>query len=328
LVKLYERSYAVRLLVTGGAGFIGSNYVRRVLDGTLQGIDSMIVLDNLTYAGNRLNLPKSGFEFIHGDIGDQTLVEGLAKRCDAVINFAAESHVDRSIQGSKIFFQTNVIGLQTLLEVARKSAIQKFVQVSTDEVYGSIAEGSWPETDPLNPNSPYAASKAAGDLISRSYFKTYDFDVRITRSSNNYGPYQFPEKIIPLFVTNLLDNLRIPIYGKGLNVRDWLHVDDNCDGIHKVLMAGSPGEIYNIGGGTEMNNLQLTRKILSLMDKDETSIEFVTDRAGHDSRYSVDCLKISNQLRYEPSVQFESGLAETIDWYRANQNWWRILKSR
>lgn len=319
----------MRLLITGGAGFIGSNYIRRIIEGSLKGVDSIILLDKLTYAGTLSNLSSlspDSFEFIKGDICDQELVEELLSRSDAVVNFAAESHVDRSILGSRLFFQTNVLGVQTLLDAARRNDVETFVQVSTDEVYGSIPEGSWPETDPLLPNSPYAASKASGDLICRSYFQTYGFDVRVTRCSNNYGPHQFPEKIIPLFITNLIDNLKIPIYGTGSNIRDWLHVDDHCFGIHSVLTKGRPGEIYNIGGGTELTNFALTKKILSLMDKDESSIEYVLDRLGHDIRYSVDISKISTELKYKPTVDFESGLRETINWYLENKKWWRGLK--
>jgi dTDP-glucose 4,6-dehydratase len=321
----------LRLLITGGAGFIGSNYIRRIIDGSLKGVDSIILLDKLTYAGtltNLASLPPDSLEFVEGDICNQELVDQLVSRCDAVINFAAESHVDRSILGSRVFFQTNVLGVQTLLDSARKSEVETFVQVSTDEVYGSIPEGSWPETDPLLPNSPYAASKAAGDLICRTYFQTYQFDVRVTRSSNNYGPHQFPEKIIPLFITNLFDDLKIPIYGNGSNVRDWLHVDDHCIGIHSVLKDGSPGEIYNIGGGTELTNFELTKKILHLMDKDESSIEYVSDRLGHDNRYSVDISKISTELQYKPTIDFESGLTETVKWYLENEKWWRGLKKK
>ena len=319
----------MRLLIAGGAGFIGSNYIRRIIDGSLKGVDSVILLDKLTYAGtlsNLSSLPPDSFEFVEGDICNQNLVDKLADRCDAVINFAAESHVDRSILGSKVFFQTNVLGVQTLLDSARRNNVETFVQISTDEVYGSITEGSWPETDPLLPNSPYAASKAAGDLICRSFFQTYGFDVRVTRSSNNYGPHQFPEKIIPLFITNLFDNLKVPIYGTGSNVRDWLHVDDHCIGIHSVLTKGKPGEIYNIGGGTELTNLELTQKILKLMDKDNSSVEYVSDRLGHDVRYSVDISKISKDLQYQPTMDLERGLNQTVNWYLENENWWRGLK--
>lgn len=321
----------MRILVTGGAGFIGSNFVRRIVDGTLSGITSVTVLDKLTYAGTLTNLaglPQDSFEFIEGDICDQELTLKLAKRHDAIVNFAAESHVDRSILGSRDFVQTNVLGTQALLDAARLGSVATFVQVSTDEVYGSIAEGSWPETDPLMPNSPYAASKASADLIARSYFRTYGLDVRITRCSNNYGPNQFPEKIIPLFVTNLIDGLKVPIYGAGLNVRDWLHVDDHVRGIQAVLTQGRGGEIYNVGGGTELSNAELTRKILEIMGKDESRIEYVEDRLGHDLRYSVDIAKISRELGYEPIVDLEAGLRQTVEWYQENEQWWRPLKSR
>jgi dTDP-glucose 4,6-dehydratase len=321
----------MKILVTGGAGFIGSNFVRRIVDGTLSGITSITVLDNLTYAGTLTNLeglPQDSFEFIQGDILNQDLTSKLAKNHDAIVNFAAESHVDRSISGSRDFVQTNVLGTQTLLEAARLGSVATFVQVSTDEVYGSIAEGSWPETDPLMPNSPYAASKAAADLVARSYFRTYDLDVRTTRCSNNYGPNQYPEKIIPLFVTNLIDGMKVPIYGDGLNVRDWLHVDDHCRGIHAVLTRGKAGEIYNIGGGTELSNAELTHKILNFMEEDESRIEYVEDRLGHDLRYSVDISKISRELGYKPLVDLEFGLRETAEWYRENERWWRPLTSR
>jgi dTDP-glucose 4,6-dehydratase len=321
----------LKLLITGGAGFIGSNYIRRIIDGSLKGVDSIILLDKLTYAGTLLNLsslPSDSFEFIEGDICDQELVDRLSKRSDAIVNFAAESHVDRSILGARVFFQTNVLGVHNLLDSARRNQVETFIQISTDEVYGSINEGSWPESDPLLPNSPYAASKASADLICRAFFNTYGCDVRVTRSSNNYGPYQFPEKVIPLFITNLIDNLKIPVYGTGTNIRDWLHVDDHCIGIHTVLTKGSAGEIYNIGGGTELSNLELTHKILSLMNKDESIIEFVEDRLGHDSRYSVDISKISEKLQYQPSIDFENGLMETVNWYIENEKWWRGLKQK
>ena len=321
----------MRILVTGGAGFIGSNFVRRIVDGALSGISSITVLDKLTYAGTLTNLkelPQDSFEFIEGDICDQDLTLKLAKSHDAIVNFAAESHVDRSISGSRDFINTNVLGTQTLLDAVRHGSVTTFVQVSTDEVYGSIAEGSWPETDPLLPNSPYAASKASADLVSRSYFRTYGLDVRVTRCSNNYGPRQFPEKVIPLFVTNLIDGLKVPIYGSGSNVRDWLHVDDHCRGIQAVLIHGKAGEIYNIGGGTELTNAELTRKILYIMGEDESRIEYVEDRLGHDLRYSVDITKISRELGYKPLVNLEIGLRETVEWYQENEQWWRPLKNR
>ena len=319
----------MRILVTGGAGFIGSNFVRRVIDGSLTGISSITVLDKLTYAGTLTNLaelPHNSFEFIEGDICDQDLTIKLARRHDAIINFAAETHVDRSIKGSRDFVMTNVLGTQTLLDAARVGAVNRFVQVSTDEVYGSISKGSWSENDPLLPNSPYAASKASADLIARSYHRTYGLDVRVTRCSNNYGPNQFPEKIIPLFLTNLLDRQKVPIYGTGSNMRDWLHVDDHCRGLHTVLMRGSSGEIYNIGGGTELTNLELTRQILNLMGADDSSIQFVADRQGHDIRYSVNISKIKEELGYQPIVPWEKGLEMTVRWYKENENWWRPLK--
>jgi dTDP-glucose 4,6-dehydratase len=286
-------------------------------------------LDKLTYAGTLTNLSEvsaSSFEFIEGDICDAELVGKLVSENDLVVNFAAESHVDRSINGAKDFVVTNVLGTQTLLDAARKSDVKTYLQVSTDEVYGSIADGSWPETDPLLPNSPYAASKASADLVCRSYFKTHSMDIRVTRCSNNYGRNQFPEKVIPLFVTNLIDNKKVPVYGSGLNVRDWLHVDDHCRGIHLALTKGKAGEIYNIGGGTELNNLELTDKILDIMGKGQESIEYVEDRKGHDLRYSVNITKISNELGYAPQVDWEVGLKETINWYQENEAWWRPLK--
>lgn len=319
----------LKVLITGGAGFIGSNFVRRIVDGSLRGISSVTVLDKLTYAGSLSNLAgltQDSFEFIQGDICDEDLTRRLAKTHDVIVNFAAESHVDRSIEGSRDFVMTNVLGTQTLLEAARVGSVQTFVQISTDEVYGSIPEGSWSEAHPLQPNSPYAASKASADMIARSYHRTYGLDVRITRCSNNYGPYQFPEKVIPLFVTNLIEGLKVPVYGEGLNVRDWLHVDDHCQGIHAVMTQGKAGEIYNIGGGTELSNMELTKKILNLMGKDETSIVYVEDRLGHDLRYSVDIAKIASELGYKSRIDLEEGLKETVDWYRDNESWWRPLK--
>jgi dTDP-glucose 4,6-dehydratase len=321
----------MRLLVTGGAGFIGSNFVRRVVDGTLPGFSSVTVLDKLTYAGtltNLKNLKSSDYEFVQGDICDANLLEGLLPNFDVVINFAAESHVDRSIAGAKDFIVTNVLGVQTLLDAVKTSFVQTFIQISTDEVYGSIAKGSWPETDPLLPNSPYAASKAAGDLLARSYQKTHGMDIRITRCSNNYGPNQFPEKVIPLFVTNLIEGKKIPVYGTGMNIRDWLHVDDHCSGIYKALMRGKAGEIYNIGGGLELTNLELTKQILGAMDKTESEIEYIQDRKGHDLRYSVDWSKAQKEIGYSPQVNFAEGLLETVNWYQENQSWWKPLKTR
>jgi dTDP-glucose 4,6-dehydratase len=319
----------MRVLVTGGAGFIGSNFVRRIVDGSLSGIDHVTVLDKLTYAGTLTNLqmlPKESFEFIQGDIGDSDLLNSLASRHDAIVNFAAESHVDRSITGAKDFVVTNVLGTQNLLDSALRNEVRTFVQISTDEVYGTINMGSWHEDYPLLPNSPYSASKASADLMVRAYHQTFGLDTRITRCSNNYGPHQFPEKLIPLFVTNLIDNKKIPLYGEGLNVRDWLHVDDHCRGIHAVLTKGKSGQIYNIGGGQELTNRELTSIILEKMGRDDSSIEFVQDRLGHDLRYSVSIEKISAALGYELRVRFEDGISETIEWYKANEKWWRPLK--
>jgi len=318
----------MRLLITGGAGFIGSNYVRMLVNGELKGISKLIVLDKLTYSGNKQNLndlDSSSFEFIQGDICDSELVSNLSKQVDAIVNFAAESHVDRSIDSSREFFQTNVLGVHTLLESARKSDVGIFLQVSTDEVYGSITEGSWDENFPLEPNSPYAASKASADLISQAYHRTYGMDVRITRCSNNYGPYQYPEKVIPLFITNLIQDKKVPLYGQGLNVRDWLHVTDHCRGIHLVLTKGRPGDVFNIGGGRELSNLELTRVILQEMGASEEKIEKVADRLGHDFRYSLNIGKIEKELGYKPEVRFEEGISQTIEWYKSHKKWWGPL---
>ncbi len=322
----------MRLLVTGAAGFIGSNFVRRMLtDAYPRHADTTVtVLDKLTYAGVRANLdPVAGSErysFVEGDICDGDLLADLVPGHDAIVHFAAESHVDRSITGASDFVLTNVLGTQKLLQAALDAGVERFVHVSTDEVYGSIDEGSWREDFPLAPNSPYSASKASSDLLARSYYRTFGLDVVITRCSNNYGPYQFPEKVIPLFVTNLMDGLPVPLYGDGLNVRDWLHVDDHCRGIQLVLDGGRAGEIYNIGGGTELTNKDLTYKLLDAMGAGEDMIRPVADRKGHDRRYSVDIGKISSELGYKPSVRFNDGLAETIAWYRDNEAWWRPLK--
>jgi len=319
----------LRALITGGAGFIGSNFVRRAVDGTFKKIDSIIVLDNLTYAGSLENFSSevlNEIEFVQGDICDNDLVKKVSKRCDAIINFAAESHVDRSIHSSSEFVRTNVMGTDSLLQAARRNSVRTFVQVSTDEVYGSIPIGSWGEDEPLLPNSPYSASKASADLVARSYFKTHGVDIRITRCSNNYGPYQYPEKVIPLFITNLLQEKKIPIYGDGGNVRDWLHVDDHCVGIYKVLESGYPGEIYNIGGGRELRNIELARIILEMFGKDESWIDWVPDRLGHDLRYSVDFQKVKKSLGYSPQVPFETGIKEVVDWYRESSNWWKPRK--
>ncbi|HPE11645.1 MAG: dTDP-glucose 4,6-dehydratase [Actinobacteria bacterium] len=322
----------MKILVTGAAGFIGSNYVRQQLaDAYPQTAGAQVtVLDKLTYAGCVDNLApvadSSRYTFVQGDICDVDLVNDLMSGQDAVVHFAAESHVDRSITGASDFVVTNVLGTQTLLQAALNAKVGRFVHVSTDEVYGSIAQGSWDEARPLEPNSPYSASKAGSDLLARAYARTFGLDVVITRCSNNYGPYQFPEKVIPLFVTNLMDGLPVPLYGEGLNVRDWLHVDDHCRGINLVLDKGRSGEVYNIGGGTELTNLELTHRLLAAMGVGQEMVERVQDRLGHDLRYSVDITKISDELGYAPQVPFEQGLADTIAWYRANEAWWRPLK--
>jgi dTDP-glucose 4,6-dehydratase len=322
------------VLVTGGAGFIGSHYVRSLLSGDLDGPgpESVVVLDALTYAGNRANLDPVAhdprLEFVHGDITDAAAVAAVMSRVDHVVHFAAESHVDRSIQGAASFVVTNVVGTQVLLDAALRHGVRRFVHVSTDEVYGSIPEGSWPETHPLEPNSPYSASKASSDLLARAYSRTHGLPVVVTRCSNNYGPYQFPEKVIPLFVTNLLDGLPVPLYGEGRNVRDWLHVDDHCRGIHLVLGGGRPGEVYNIGGGTELTNRELTERLLAAVGADWSSVRHVADRKGHDLRYSVDISKIRDELGYQPRVPFERGLADTVAWYRDHRSWWEPLRQR
>jgi dTDP-glucose 4,6-dehydratase len=323
----------MKLLVTGGAGFIGSHYVRRVLDGAWGGVEpeQVVVLDAFTYAGNIENLAPvrddERLSIVEGDILDRPLVDKLIVEADAVVHFAAESHVDRSIVGARDFVMTNVVGTQTLLDAALVHGLDRFVHVSTDEVYGSIEEGSWDEQQPLLPNSPYSASKASSDLFARAYHRTHGLPVNITRCSNNYGPYQFPEKIIPLFVTNLIDGADVPLYGEGANVRDWLHVDDHCRGIHLVLEAGRPGEIYNVGGGTELTNEELTRLLLDATGAGWDRVERVADRPGHDQRYSVDSTKITRELGYRPQIPFEQGLADTVQWYRDNRAWWEPLKA-
>ena len=324
----------MKVLITGGAGFIGSNFVRKLLAGDLGDISNLkmlTVLDSLDYSGNMNNLVSvshdSRFQFVHGDIQDFNLLTSLVPGHEIIIHFAAKSHVDRSIDDPHPFFATNVLGTQTLLQASLEGGIKTFIHISTDEVYGTIPEGSWTESSPLLPNSPYAASKGSSDLVARSYWRTYGMDVRITRCSNNYGPYQYPEKVIPLFVTNLIEGKSIPIYGNGLNVRDWLHVDDHCRGIWLVAMKGAPGEVYNIGGGKELSNLELAESILKMMGRDPTRIQFVEDRKGHDLRYSLDYSKIHNELGYEPMISFEEGLVSTVEWYQRNQNWWLTLKS-
>jgi dTDP-glucose 4,6-dehydratase len=299
----------------------------------LQGVSHVKVLDKLTYAGVKANIDivadLARHDFVQGDICDLSLVSQLILEVDAVINFAAESHVDRSISGAADFVQTNIVGVQVMLDAIKASRRKiRFLQISTDEVYGSIESGSWTEEWPLQPNSPYSASKASGEFLARSYNRTHGMDIVITRCSNNYGTHHFPEKLIPLFITNLIEGTKVPVYGTGENVRDWLHVDDHCRGIYSVLMNGRSGEVYNIGGGRELTNNEITSLILDGMGVDDSSIEYVEDRKGHDLRYSVDWTKINRELGYEPKVKFEDGLKETIQWYRDNEAWWKPLKNR
>ena len=321
----------IQLLVTGGAGFIGSNFIRFVL-----GRDTdvaVINFDKLTYAGNAANLADLAgdprYRLVRGDVADPDAVRAvLTPGVDSVIHFAAESHVDRSIQDSGPFVRTNVVGTQVLLDAARAAGVRRFVQISTDEVYGSLgATGAFTEETPLAPNSPYAASKAAADLLVRSYAHTYDFPALITRCSNNYGPYQFPEKMIPLFVTNLLRDEPVPVYGDGMQVRDWVHVRDHCAGVYRVWKEGRVGEVYNIGGRCEKPNLELTYTLLDLLGKPRTLIRHVKDRPGHDRRYAIDCSKIERELGWRPEVGFEAGLRETVEWYRMHADWVASVRS-
>ncbi|MET8508041.1 dTDP-glucose 4,6-dehydratase [Streptomyces sp. NPDC004787] len=324
----------MRILVTGGAGFIGSQFVRALLLGELPSGEGarVTVLDNLTYSGNEANLApvadRPGYAFVRGDIRDHGVVDDVMRGQDAVVHFAAESHVDRSILDSSPFVTTNVLGTQVLLDAAKRHGVGRFVHVSTDEVYGSIAEGSWTEDWPLAPNSPYSASKAGSDLLALSYHRTHGMDVVVTRCSNNYGPYHFPEKMIPLFTTNLLDGRKVPLYGEGLNVRDWLHVSDHCRGIELVLRRGRAGEVYHIGGGTEISNKELTGLLLDACGAGWDMVEHVEDRKGHDLRYSLSIAKIREELGYRPRVAFEQGLADTVRWYRENRAWWEPLKAK
>ena len=317
----------MRLLVTGGAGFIGSNFARHVLTTS---DDQVTILDALTYAGNRANLvdleADPRLRFVHGDICDRELVASLMPGHDAVVHFAAESHVDRSIVAPDAFVRTNCDGTNVLCDVAGRSEIQKFVHVSTDEVYGSIDTGFFTESSPLAPSSPYSASKAGSDLIALAHHRTHGLPVVITRSSNNYGPYQYPEKLIPLFVTNLLEGRTVPVYGDGLNVRDWCHVEDNCAAIDLVLRQGATGEIYNIGAGHETTNLDLTHLVLAAMGKGPEAIEFVDDRLGHDRRYSLDATRVRT-LGWSPRRSLEEGIVQTVDWYRSHPEWWQPLRS-
>jgi dTDP-glucose 4,6-dehydratase len=320
------------VLVTGGCGFIGSNFIRWLLED-----DSgarVVNLDKLTYAGNLENLASVAdsdrYEFCAGDISDRERVDGLLEQfpVEAIVNFAAESHVDRSILDSTPFIQTNIVGTQVLIDAARAAGIGRFVQVSTDEVYGSLgATGAFTEETPLAPNSPYAASKTAADLLVRAAVHTHDFPGIVTRCSNNYGPYQFPEKLIPLFISNALDHQPLPVYGDGENVRDWIHVDDHCRGIAAVLRQGEVGDVYNFGGRAEMSNIGLTRRLLELLDRPESLIRFVPDRPGHDQRYAIDCTRAEAELGWKPEVSFDEGLAATVDWYLKNGEWVKRVRS-
>ena len=321
----------MRILVTGGLGFIGSNFIRQMLEEHPG--DSIVNLDKITYAGNPENLKDIAgdprYMFVRGDICDPEIVGSVFREhpIDAVVHFAAESHVDRSIEDASVFVRTNVLGTHVLLEAALGHGVKRFIHVSTDEVYGSIRSGSFRETDNLNPSSPYSASKAASDLLARSYYITHNLPVIVTRCTNNFGPYQYPEKLIPLFATNLLEGKKVPVYGSGKNIRDWLYVLDHCRAIDFVLQHGEPGEVYNIGGGAEKTNLEITAKILELLGKDESMIEHVPDRKGHDFRYSLDFGKLRD-LGWKPAYSFDDALAATVAWYAANEWWWRPLKGK
>jgi len=317
----------VRILVTGGAGFIGSHYVRYVLQRHPE--DAVVNLDKLTYAGNLENLADIAdhprYRFVKGDICDERAVAEVISGVEAVVNFAAETHVDRSIQHAGAFIDTDVRGLYVLLEAARREGVGRFLHVSTDEVYGSRETGSFTEDDPFDPSSPYSASKAGGELLARAYARTYGYQILITRGSNTYGPNQYPEKLVPLFITNALDDLPLPLYGDGLNVRDWLYVEDHCAGIDLVLRRGEPGQAYNLGAGQELANLQIARRLLALLGKGEDLITFVPDRPGHDRRYSINSEK-AHRLGWRPQVTLEQGLPRTVAWYRENERWWRPIK--
>jgi dTDP-glucose 4,6-dehydratase len=319
----------MKLFITGGAGFIGSNFVRRLLRSG--GGYTIVNFDALTYAGNIKNLEdvadNPNHTFVKGDIRDALAVDSAMEGASAVVHLAAESHVDRSIENAAEFLETNVIGTGVLLEAARKHGIKKFVHVSTDEVYGSIAEGGFTERSPVQPNSPYSASKASSDLLTLSYYATYGLPVTVTRCSNNFGPYQFPEKLIPLFITNADADGELPLYGDGLNVRDWIYVDDHCEALRLVLEKGKAGEVYNIGGGNERTNIDITKKVLETLGKPETLIKFIEDRPGHDRRYAIDSSKIRKELGWKPSHRFDEALESTIAWYLENREWWLDIKS-
>ena len=320
----------MKILVTGGAGFIGSHFVRKLL--TEESVQKIVIIDNLSYAGRRENMldfiNDAKVTFVEGDINDFELVSGLLTALTHIVNFAAESHVDRSIQDSSVFIRTNVLGTHTLLTAATKQNNVRFLQVSTDEVYGSINEGEWDETCPLLPNSPYSASKASADLLVRSFHITHGLDTLITRCSNNYGPFQFPEKLIPLSIIKLLKGDEIEIYGNGLNVRDWLHVSDHCQGIYLALLNGTSGATYNFGGKSEKSNLDIARFILEYMNQERRSIKYVADRKGHDFRYAVDSSKSINEIGFSPKIDFEQGMKSTIDWYTQNTWWWQEIMAK
>lgn len=320
----------MRLLVTGGAGFIGSNFIRHILS---EHPDWQVVnLDKLTYAGNLENLKdienKSSYRFVKGDVTDRELVSSILQQgVEVVVNFAAESHVDRSIMDATPFIETNIRGTQTLLDGARRYSIERFIQVSTDEVYGSIESGKFTEQSALSPNSPYAASKTSADLITLAYWKTHRLPVIVTRCSNNVGPFQFPEKLVPLAITNVMENKPVPIYGDGLNVRDWIYVTDHCRAIETVLQKGQPGEVYNISAEQEQTNLDLIYQLLDIMEKPRSLITFVKDRPGHDRRYALDAGKIIRELGWKALFTFKEALSATVDWYIENEPWWRQIKS-
>ncbi len=318
-----------RYLVTGGAGFIGSNFIRYLLANEPGAV--VTNLDALTYAGVKATVDEldrlRGHTFVHGDIRDAGLVDALAADHDIVVHFAAESHVDRSIEAPADFLDTNVVGTGVLVDAARRHNVGRFIHVSTDEVYGSIVAGYADESSPLHPSSPYSASKAASDLVARSYAVTFDYPVIVTRCTNNYGPYQFPEKLIPLFVTNLIDGIPVPLYGDGRNERDWLYVDDHCAALHLLVDLGTPSEIYNIGANAQMSNLDVTKRILTSLDKDDSWIEAVADRPGHDFRYAVDSTRL-RALGWAPTHDFDEHLEQTVAWYKAREDWWRPLKGR
>ncbi len=321
----------MKILVTGGAGFIGSNFIRYIHD---KYPDYQVInLDKLTYAGNLENLEDisghSFYRFIKGDIADDSLVrQVLEEGIDVLVNFAAESHVDRSIEDAASFITTNILGTQVLLEASKQHKVDRFVQVSTDEVYGSLGpEGLFTEESPLHPNSPYSASKAGADHLVGAFYETFKLPVIITRASNNYGPYQFPEKFIPLFITNAIADESLPLYGDGLNVRDWLHVEDHCAAISLILHQGKEGEVYNIGGNCEKSNLEVSQSILNELNKPESLIRFVKDRPGHDRRYALDTSKINQELGWQPACSFEGGIRQTVAWYRENTSWWEKIKS-